>query len=219
LVLPVETEERVKGRALAICQDHLRKVVDIARKVTQMVDLFIKGDLESARQLFLNIKKAEDEVDIARRAVSKELAEIGSILTSREDFLRFTNLASEIADYCEGITFRLLEIMERKWKVPSDIKEGLVKLSSAFLEAVLKLRETALTLNYGPSKTLEKAKEVEMAERTADDIYRELELKLLESQLEIPVLILLRDVIQLMEDGADRAEDSADAARILSFAM
>ena len=219
LVLPVETEERVKGRALAICQDHLRKVVDIARKVPQMVDLFIKGDLESARQLFLNIRKAEDEVDIARRAVSKELAEIGAILTSREDFLRFTNLASEIADYCEGIAFRLLEIMERKWKVPDDIKEGLVKHSDAFLEADLKLRETALTLNYGPSKALEKAKEVEMAERTADDIYRELELKLLEGQLEIPVLILLRDVIQLMEDGADKAEDSADAARILSFAM
>ncbi|MCD6241067.1 DUF47 family protein [Candidatus Bathyarchaeota archaeon] len=219
MVFPMETQERVKSRALATCQEHLRKVVDIARKVPQMVDLFVKGDLESARQLFLDIRKLEDEVDIARRAVSKELAEIGAILSSREDFLRFTNLASEIADYCEGITFRLLEIMERKWKIPDSIKEGLVKLSDVFLETVLKLRETALTLNYGPSKTLEKAKEVEIAERTADELYRELELKLLEANLEIPVLILLRDVIQLMEDGADRAEDSADAARILSFAM
>jgi len=215
----METEERVKSRALATCQEHLRKVVDIARKVPQMVDLFVKGDLEAARQLFLDIRKAEEEVDMARRAVSKELAEIGAILSSREDFLRFTNLASEIADYCEGIAFRLLEIMERKWKVPETINEGLVKLSDAFLEAVLKLRETALTLSYGPSKTLEKAKEVEIAERAADNMYRELELKLLEANLEIPVLILLRDVIQLMEDGADKAEDSADAARILSFAM
>jgi len=215
----METEERVKSRALATCQEHLRKVVDIARKVPQMVDLFVKGDLEAARQLFLDIRKAEEEVDMARRAVSKELAEIGAILSSREDFLRFTNLASEIADYCEGIAFRLLEIMERKWKVPETINEGLVKLSDAFLEAVLKLRETALTLSYGPSKTLEKAKEVEIAERAADNMYRELELKLLEANLEIPVLILLRDVIQLMEDGADKAEDSADAARILSFGM
>ncbi|RLI22786.1 hypothetical protein DRO54_00165 [Candidatus Bathyarchaeota archaeon] len=219
MVFPMETEERVKSRALATCQEHLRKVVDIARKVPQMVDLFVKGDLEAARQLFLDIRKAEEEVDMARRAVSKELAEIGAILSSREDFLRFTNLASEIADYCEGIAFRLLEIMERKWKVPETINEGLVKLSDAFLEAVLKLRETALTLSYGPSKTLEKAKEVEIAERAADNMYRELELKLLEANLEIPVLILLRDVIQLMEDGADKAEDSADAARILSFGM
>jgi len=184
-----------------------------------MVDLFIKEDLESARQLFLDIRKLEDEVDVARRAVSNELAEIGAILSSREDFLRFTNLASEIADYCEGIAFRLLEIMERKWKVPESIKEGLVKLSDVFLETVLKLRETTLTLNYGPSKTLEKAKEVEIAERAVDEMYRELELKILEANLEIPVLILLRDVIQLMEDGADKAEDSADAARILSFVM
>ena len=143
----METRERVKSRALATCQEHLRKVVEIARKVPQMVDLFIKEDLESARQLFLDIRKLEDEVDVARRAVSNELAEIGAILSSREDFLRFTNLASEIADYCEGIAFRLLEIMERKWKVPESIKEGLVKLSDVFLETVLKLRETALTLN------------------------------------------------------------------------
>ena len=215
----METRERVKSRALATCQELLRKVVEIARKVPQMVDLFIKEDLESARQLFLDIKKLEDEVDVARRAVSNELAEIGAILSSREDFLRFTNLASEIADYCEGIAFRLLEIMERKWKVPESIKEGLVKLSDVFLETVLKLRETTLTLNYGPSKTLEKAKEVEIAERAVDEMYRELELKILEANLEIPVLILLRDVIQLMEDGADKAEDSADAARILSFVM
>jgi uncharacterized protein Yka (UPF0111/DUF47 family) len=32
-------------------------------------------------------------------------------------------------------------------------------------------------------------------------------------------LILLRDVLQLLEDSADKAEDAADAARILSFMM
>jgi len=68
--------------------------------------------LERARQLFNEIRSGEDEVDNARRLVSQELAEIGAILLSREDFLRFTNLTSEIADFCEGIAFRIVEIME-----------------------------------------------------------------------------------------------------------
>jgi len=219
MVFPVETEERVKRRALTICQDHLRKVMEITRKVPLLVDSFVKGDKTSVRRLYTEIRKAEEEVDIARRTVAQELAEIGAILISREDFLRFTNLASEIADFCEGIAFRLLEIMERGWKVPSDIKKGLAKLTDAMFETVSKLRETAMTLNYGAAKASEKAREVEVAERIVDDLYRELEVKILNSEIEIPTLLLLRDVLQLLEDSADKAEDAADAARILVFAM
>ena len=219
MVFPVETEERVKRRALSVCQDHLRKVLEVTRKVPQMVDCFVKDDKTSAQQLFAEIKKSEEEVDGARRMVSQELAEIGAILMSREDFLRFTNLTSEIADFCEGIAFRLLEIMERKWKVPKDIKDGLMKLSDAVFETVSKLREAGMTLNYGSAKTLEKAREVELAERVVDDIYRDLELLIINSHIHMPVLLLLRDVIQLLEDAADKAEDASDAARILAFTV
>jgi len=219
MVFPVETHERVKRRALDVCQDHLRKIVEIARKIQQLVDCFVKEETSSVRQLFTEIKKLEEEADIARRAVAQELAEIGAILINREDFLRFTNLTSEIADFCEGIAFRLLTIMERKWKVPSDIRTDLAELSGAVLETVLKLRETVITLSYGSTKTLEKARGVEAAERAVDDLYRELEVKIVNSDIETPVLLLLRDTIQLLEDAADKAEDASDAARILAFAM
>jgi predicted phosphate transport protein (TIGR00153 family) len=219
LVLPAETEQRVKRRALDACQDNLRKVVGLTRKVPQMVEHFAKGDKMMARQLFSEIKKDEEEVLEARRMVSRELAEIGAILISREDFLRFTNLSSEIADFSEGIAYYLVEIMEHNWNVPSDVKKDLLKLSEAVFDAVLKLRETMMVLSYGSTKTLEKAKDVEIAERTVDDLYRGLSIKVLSSKLDLPVLLLLRDVLQLMENSADKAEDAADTARILSFIM
>jgi predicted phosphate transport protein (TIGR00153 family) len=184
-----------------------------------MFDCFIKGDKAAARKLFVEIRKNEEEIDGARRTVSQELAEIGAILISREDFLRFTNLSSEIADFCEGIAFWLLQIIERDWKVPSEIKKDLLKLSEAVLETVLKLRETSITLSYGSPKTLEKARDVEMAERAVDEAYREVELKIINANVTSPVLVLLRDIIKLLEDSADKAEDAADAARILSFAI
>ena len=219
LVLPAETEQRVKRRALNACQDNLRKVVDVTRKIPQMVEHFSKGDKESARQLFSEIRKGEEEVINSRRMVSQELAEIGAILISREDYLRFTNLSSEIADFSEGIAYYLIEIMEHNWHVPSDIKKDLLKLSEAVFDAVLKLRETMMVLNYGSSKTLEKAKDVEIAERIVDDLYRALAIKVLSSKLDLPVLLLLKDVLQLLENSADKAEDAADTARLLSFIM
>lgn len=219
MVLPAETEQRVKRRALSACQDNLRKVVDVARKIPQMVEHFAKNDKGTARQLFNEIKKGEEEVIAARRMVSQELAEIGAILINREDYLRFTNLSSEIADFSEGIAYYLIEIMEHDWKVPDDIKNDLLKLSEAVLDTVIKLRETMMILSYGSAKTLEKTKDVEVAERVVDDIYRALSIKVLSSKIDLPVLLLLRDVLQLLENTADKAEDAADAARMLSLIM
>jgi predicted phosphate transport protein (TIGR00153 family) len=194
-------------------------VVDLTRKIPQLVEHFRNDEKELARQLFSQITKGEEEVLLARRMVSKELAEIGAILISREDFLRFTNLSSEIADFSEGIAYYLVEIMEHNWKVPEEIKKELLLLSEAVFEAVLKLRETMMVLNYGSSKTLEKAKDVEIAERTVDDLYRALSIKVLSSKLDLQVLLLMRDILQLLENSADKAEDAADTARILSFIM
>ncbi len=219
MVLPAETEERVKRRALNACQDNLRKVVDVSRKIPQLVEYFASGDKENARKLFSEIRAGEEEVIKARRMVSQELAEIGAILIAREDFLRFTNLSSEIADFSEGIANYLVEIMEHNWIIPPEVKKDLLKLSLAVLDSVLKLRETMMVLNYGPQKTLERAKDVEIAERIVDDIYRALTIKVLTSKLEVPVLLLLRDVLQLLENSADKAEDAADAARTISFIM
>ena len=219
MVLPSETEERVKRRAMNACNDNLRKVVDVSRKIPQLAEYFASGDKENARKLFSDIKTGEEEVVKARRMVSQELAEIGAVLSAREDFLRFTNLSSEIADFSEGIAYYLVEIMEHNWNIQAEIKKDIIKLSLAVLDSVLKLRETMMVLNYGSQKTLEKAKDVEIAERIVDDQYRALTIKVLSGKLEVPVLLLLRDVLQLLENSADKAEDAADVARMLSFIM
>ena len=219
MVFPVETEERVKRQALTVSRDHLREVVDISRKISQLVSVFVNGDKDSARELFADIKKHQNSVDVAQRNVSRELAEIGAILMSREDFLRFTNLTSEIADYCEGIGFRLLQIMERGWKVPNQIKEDMIKLSDAVFYTISKLRETVMTLNYGVSKALEKARDVGAAERIVDGLYRQLEIDIIDSKMELPPMFLLLNVVQKLEDAADKAKDASDAARILALTI
>jgi len=219
MVFPVETEERVKRKALDVSRDHLREVVDISRKISQLVAVFVNGDKNLAQELFADIKKAQNDVDAARRNVSRELAEIGAILMSREDFLRFTNLTSEIADYCEGIAFRLLQIMERGWKVPKEIKEDLITLSDAVFDTISKLRETVMTLNYGTAKALEKTREVEAAERVVDEIYRQLEVNIIDSKMEFPPMFLLWTVVQHLEDAADKAKAASDAARILALTI
>ena len=101
--------------------------MDVSRKIPQLVECFASGDKEGVRKLFTEIRAGEEEVVKARRMVSQELSEIGAILIAREDFLRFTNLSSEIADFSEGIAYYLVEIMEHNWNISSDIKKDLLK--------------------------------------------------------------------------------------------
>ena len=219
MVFPVEAEHRAKRRALRLCQDHLRKVMNTYRKTTQLMDAFMKNDRPSLRQLHEEVQVLGDGVDDSKRAVAQELVEIGAILLNREDFLRFTDVTSEIADFCKGIAFRISEMMEREWHVPSDLKKGMIDLASAVFETVSRLRDTFLMLNYGSPKVLEKARDVEIAERSVDNLYRRLEIDVLRSSLDVPTLFLMRDIIRFLEDTADKIEDASDAARILAFAI
>ncbi|MEM2110673.1 MAG: DUF47 family protein [Candidatus Bathyarchaeia archaeon] len=219
LVFPTEAEPRAKRRALTLCQEHLRKVIDITRKTTQIMDAFVKNDKASIVQLCEEVQKLADMIDDSKRAVAQELAEIGAILLNREDFLRFTYVISEIAELCKGVSLRIFEMMEHKWDVPTNLKKGMVDLSSAVFGAISKLRETVLTLNYGSPNLADRARDVEMAERNVDNLYRKLEINTLESNMKIPAMFLVRDIIQLLEDTADKIEDASDAARILAFAI
>jgi uncharacterized protein Yka (UPF0111/DUF47 family) len=116
-------------------------------------------------KLFSEIKTGEEEVSKSKTYGVSRACRNRCNPDCREDFLRFTNLSSEIADFSEGIAYYLVEIMEHNWVISPEVKKDLLKLSLAVLDSVLKLRETMMVLNYGPQKTLERAKDVEIAER------------------------------------------------------
>ncbi|MEM2749343.1 MAG: DUF47 family protein, partial [Candidatus Bathyarchaeia archaeon] len=135
------------------------------------------------------------------------------------DFLRFTYVTSEIAELYKGISFRIVAMIEHKWDIPLDIKKGISELSSAVFNAMMRLRDAVLALNYGSPQISEKTKDVENAEREVDNLYRRLEIMLLDRGIETSKMLLIRDVIQLLEDTADKIEDASDAARILALAL
>jgi len=219
LVLPIEAEHRAKRRALRLCQDHLRKVMNVYRKAMQLIDAFADEDHDLMDGLYKEVLELSSEVDDSKRMVVQELVEIGAILLNREDFLRFTDLISEISDFCKGIAFRVVQLSIRGWSVPEDLKKEVSNLANAVFDTFAKLRDAFLMLNYGSPKVLEKAKDVEVGERKVDNMYRELEMGVLSSDMRIPTLLLIRDIIQLLEDTADKIEDATDAVRMLAFAI
>ncbi|MBS7604893.1 MAG: DUF47 family protein [Candidatus Bathyarchaeia archaeon] len=219
VVFPIESEPRIKRRSLSLCQEHLRKVIEVVRKIVQLIDAFAAGDANIVTQLYNEIQKMSDEVAASKRSAAQELAEIGAILINREDFLRFIFVTSDISELCKGISFRVLAIVERGWDIPEDIRRGIAELSSTMFSAMMRLRDMTFALGYGSTQVFEKAKEVEQMEKEVDNLYRRLELTVLEQNMEIPKILLTRDIIQLLEDTTDKIEDASNNARILALTL
>lgn len=219
MVFPIETEPRIKRRALSLCQEHLRKIIEVVRKTVQMIDAFAAGDNSSLAKLCEEVHKLSEDVAVSKRSVAQELTEVGSILINREDFLRFVFVTSDISELCKGVSFRVLAMVEHNWDIPDDIRRGIAELSGAMLNALMRLRDMTFALNYGSPQVAEKAKEVEQIEKEVDNLYRRLEIIVLERNMGMPQTLLARDIIRFLEDITDKIEEASNNARILALAL
>jgi uncharacterized protein Yka (UPF0111/DUF47 family) len=138
---------------------------------------------------------------------------------NREDFLRFAVQVDEIVHLCEGAAYRIIAIKKRNIKIKNALLESLYNLSKNVLKTVTNLREAILSLTYSRSKAIEMAKKVEIAEYAVDEMFRDIEGKIIDAELNLGATLLLRDLAQFLEDIADKAEDAIDSTRVLALGI
>ena len=59
----------------------------------------------------------------------------------------------------------------------------------------------------------------EIAEYAVDEIFREIEVLILDAGMNLRTTLILRDLAQFLEDIADKAEDAIDSTRILALGV
>ena len=217
MTFPIETEANIKRRMLDLCQIHARNVVEITRQLVLLVDNVAEGKAKLAKENYQNILKAIEENEKNKATFVNEVASVGSLLISREDFLRLLFRLGEIADYCEAMGDRLIAVTELKWKLESKKLQRVSELMSLVLKEISKVRETLHSLSFDPDKAMETAKLVEDLERQVDAASRKLDLELLTSKLPLPTMLFLRGVVDRAERIADIGVDVVDHIRVLAL--
>jgi len=217
MVFPVESEDRTLRNLLMMCQDHARLVVEIYRKVLTMIDKLVKGETEGLGSSMEEIEKIQmDSLEI-KRNIMKELHESGSVLFNREDLYRLISEAGEIIDLIEAIGVRLSAIGENKWVIPSNIGVGLINMADAAFDTLVKMRESLISLGFNSERSIQLTSEVDEGERRVDSVYRKLDLDIITSNIDLPLIFVLRDVVTRLEEVVDRTADEADLIRILAL--
>ena len=202
---------------LDLCQTHARNVVEITRQLALLVDNVAEGKAKLAKENYQNIVKSIEENEKNKATFLVEVASVGSLLISREDFLRLLFRLGEIADYCEAMGGRLISAIELKWKLDSKRLQSVSELMGLLLKEISKVRETLHSLSFDADKAMETAKMVEELERQIDAATRKLDLELLNSKIPLPTMLFLRDVVDRAEKIADIGLDVVDHIRVLAL--
>lgn len=209
------SNNRAEYKAMAIAQDHAGIVLRAAKALRVMIEDWMEGRKERQREHFNNLAKLEREADNVKRTILDELSVVETMLR-RSDYFRLVMRTDDIADLCEASAWDLQGLEE--FKPDAKIREHFKAMLDSLMDAVYKMRQSIMFLEQNSDKAVELAIEVDAAERDADAAHRGFTQFLYASNLDIKVLLRLKDLGQHLEEIADAAEDAADAVRIIAIA-
>ncbi len=213
-----ELEVQAKRKALAVLQDEFSRILNSARELSALTTSLVRGDVKDIQASLERMRTAEEEVENLRRKITREVAEIGSLMVYREDVLRAAYLMDDIAGYISGVSFRLANMKLtslRKGKFDEDLEQ----LIGMVVDAIFKLNEMARALSINPGSTIELAQDVEKLERKVDARYRAVIIKALSEISVTKDLLLLKDAIEGIEGMSDKCQETSDSLTILALSM
>ena len=217
MTFPIQTEATIKRRILEVCQGQARTIVDIVRELVLMVDSVAERKPKATKTHYEAMLKLIADNDKLRTTLLEEVASVGSLLASREDFLRLMFRMTKIADYAEALAFRLMGATERNWKLDKKYIQGLSEVLSLVLSEVTRMKETLHSLGFDPDKAVELARSVEELERKIDVDSRNLDFEILSGKLSLPEVFLLRDIVERAERIADLGVEVVDIIRVIAL--
>jgi hypothetical protein len=213
-----ELEVQAKRKALAVLQDEFSRILNSARELSSLTTSLVRGDVKDIHASLERMTTAEEEVENLRRKITREVAEIGSLMVYREDVLRAAYLMDDIAGYISGVSFRLANMKLTSLK-KGKFDEDLEQLIGMVVDAIFKLNEMARALSINPGSTIELAQDVEKLERKVDARYRAVIIKALSEISVTKDLLLLKDAIEGIEGMADKCQETSDSLTILALSM
>ena len=217
MTFPIQKESTIKRRILDVCQNQARTIVDIMRELALMVDSVAEKKPRATKTHYEGMLKLITDNDKLRTTLLEEVASAGSLLTSREEFLRLMFCMTTIADYAEALGFRLMGATDRNWKMEKKYMDSLSKILSLVLSEVTRMKETLHSLAFDPDKAVELSKSVEELERKIDINSRNLDFEILSGKLPLQEMFLLRDIVGRAEEIADLGVDVVDLIRVIAL--
>lgn len=211
-------EDQAKRKATTILQDEITRLLQATRELANLPDRMAKKDKEGMEVLLAQISDIENEVESHRRKITKEMADVGGLIMNRENLLNTAYTMDEIAGHITGISFKLSNVSLSTLK-KSELDEDLTEMLDLVVGEVQKLSEVARYINTNSAKAISLAQETQEIEREIDTKYRLATIKAMQNIQDTPELLLMKDVIEGIEEMSDKCQEVSDLFVMLAFSL
>ena len=212
-----ELEVQAKRKAIAVLQDEINRILNAARSLSALPELILAKDKPAIKDALDQIASLEEEVEGLRRKITRDVADVGGLIMKRENLLNTAYTMDEIAGYITGIAFKLSNIKPATLK-SSKLDTDLTELIGLVVDEIYKLNEIIRSLNSDSVKSIEFAQDPQKIEREIDIKYRKMVMKSLEIS-SIKELLLLKDIIEGIEEMADKCQEVSDSFILLALSL
>jgi len=213
-----ELEVQAKRKAIAVLQDEINRILNAARELSSLPELLVKKNKTDVKAKLEQISSLEDEVENLRRKITRDVADVGGLIMNRENILNTAYTMDEIAGYITGIAFKLSNI-KVKTLTTEDFEKELTELIELVVDQVYKLNEIIRSLNTDSGKSVEFAQETQKIEREIDIKYRNMSIKALDTISNTKELLLMKDIIEGIEEMADKCQEVSDSFILLALSI
>jgi len=213
-----ELEIQAKRKAIAVLQDEINRILNASRSLSTLPELITKKNKTEIKNTLEQIVSIEEEVETLRRKITRDVADVGGLIINRENLLNTAYTMDEIAGYITGISFKLSNIKPATLKT-ADLDKDLTSLIEQVVDQVYKLNEIIRSLNTNTSNSIDLAQETQKIERDIDTKYRQITIKILNEISNTKELLLMKDVIEGIEEMADKCQEVSDSFILLALSI
>jgi len=212
-----ELEVQAKRKAIAVLQDEINRILNAARSLSTLPGLIITKDKSEIKNVLDQIANLEDEVETLRRKITRDVADVGGLIMNRENLLTSAYTMDEIAGYITGIAFKLSNLKPATLK-SSKLDKDLTELIGLVVDEIYKINEIIRSLNTDATKSIDLAQETQKIEREIDTKYRQMVLTALNIS-DNKELLLTKDIIEGIEEMADKCQEVSDSFILLALSL
>ena len=213
-----ELEVQAKRKAIAVLQDEINRILNAARGLSALPNMMVKKDKLGVKNTLEQISSIEEEVENLRRKITRDVSDVGGLIINRDNLLNTAYTMDEIAGYITGIAFKLSNIKSTTLK-NSDLNKQLTDLIELVVDEIYKLNEIIRSLNTNSNKSIELAQETQKIEREIDIKYRKMTITVLNDITNTKELLLMKDVIEGIEEMADKCQEVSDSFILLALSL
>ena len=213
-----ELEVQAKRKAIAVLQDEINRILNAGRVLSALPRMLVNKDTAGVKGALDQISSIEEEVENLRRKITRDVSDVGGLIINRENLLNTSYTMDEIAGYITGISFKLSNLKIKTLKTKNLDKE-LTELIELVVDEIYKLNEIIRSLNTDSAKSIELAQETQKIERNIDIKYRKMTIIALNEITTTKELLLIKDVIEGIEEMADKCQEVSDSFILLALSL